>query len=170
MLRHVQMLPAFCLLGRQCNVGLELIFSFWANRPFKHHPLQGLLAVKREQWPGLGRIPACLSCWPQFFHAVINPADNAALQALFLRTHSTLPHILMAWQRPSPQSPLCLKQSTLPGWGPQLVHILVKCSASLTTITDIWGCVCVRCPGPRFHKAIYSCVFNIAIYIPNTQW
>lgn len=55
----------------------------------------GLLAVKSEQWPpGLGRIHACLSCWPQFFHAVINPADNAALQALFLRTHSTLPYIL----------------------------------------------------------------------------
>lgn len=123
--------------------------TFWANRLSKHHPLQGLLAVKREQWPGLGRIPACLSCWPQFFHAVINPADNAALRALFLRTHSTLPHILMAWHRPSPQSPLCLKQSTLPGRGPQLVRILVKHSASLTTITDIWGCVCVCRPRCR---------------------
>lgn len=81
--------------------------------------------MKREQWPGLGRILACLSCWPQCFHAVINPTDNAELRALFLRTHSTLRHILMAWHRPPPQSPLCLKQSTLPGWGPQLVRILV---------------------------------------------
>lgn len=82
--------------------------TFWANswaRAFLE-----LLALKREQWPYLGRIPACLSCWPQCFHAVINPADNVELRALFLRTHSTLPHILVAWHRPPPQS-------TLASWG-----------------------------------------------------
>lgn len=42
-----------------------------------------LLAASSERWPGLGRIPARLSCWPQFFHAVINAADNAALRGSF---------------------------------------------------------------------------------------
>lgn len=54
-----------------------------AHRLSKLHPPAGLLALRGEQWPGLGRIPACLSCWPQFFHAVIKPADNAELGALF---------------------------------------------------------------------------------------
>lgn len=40
--------------------------------------------MKREQWlPDLGRIPACLSCWPQCFHAVIIPADNVELRGSF---------------------------------------------------------------------------------------
>lgn len=30
----------------------------------------------------LGRIPECLSCWPQCFHAVIRPADKGTLQTL----------------------------------------------------------------------------------------
>lgn len=123
-------------------------------------PAPGLLAVNGRRRPGLGRIRACLSCWPQFFHAVINPADNAALRALFLRTHSTLPHILMAWHGPLPQSPLCLRHSTLPGPDLQLLHILVKHSASQTTATVDW---CAR--APRLSK-VFRNIFDYSYSNP----
>ena len=110
------------------------------SRLYKRRLLWRLLAVKREQWPGLGRIPARLSCWPQFFHAVINPADNARLWALFSQDpQHTATHSDGVTQVFTTE-PLCLKQSKLAGRVPQLVHILVKRSASPTAITDFWGC------------------------------
>lgn len=138
--------------------------TFWSTVTLLTPSASGLLAVKSKQWPGLGRIHACLSCWPQFFHAVINSADNTALRALFLSTSSTLPHILMAWHRPLPQSPLCLRYSTLPGSGLQLVHILVKHSANQTITLDL--CV-LPCRSEDFLKCswIYVITHRLLLYL-----
>lgn len=40
--------------------------------------------------------------------------------------------------------------------GPQLVRILVEDSASLPSITDIWGCVHMYCHGCRFLKSFWK--------------
>lgn len=72
-----------------------LIFVCFSTERSGHWEV--LLAASSEQWPRLGRILHVFPVALSFSTLVIKAADSAALisGALFLRTHSTLPHILM---------------------------------------------------------------------------